>query len=79
MGKLLKAAEGGNRLQALQELRDMLAERLELSHSDRDVSSLSRRLMQCLQEIQVLEAEQNKELPEENELEKMRRRLRCSS
>ena len=55
MGKLIEAATSGDRLQTLIELRQILADRLETSQSDRDVASMSRRLMQVCSEIEDLE------------------------
>ena len=52
---LISAAKSGDRLKTLIALRDMLAERLQHTESSRDISSMSRRLMQCISEIEVLE------------------------
>ncbi len=54
---LIRAAKSGDRLKTLIALRDLLAERLQHTESSRDISSMSRRLMQCISEIDVLEAE----------------------
>lgn len=56
--ELVDAARGGNRLEMLIALRDMLAERLQAAKADRDVASLSKRLMQCAAEIDQLQMEQ---------------------
>ena len=52
---LIGAAKSGDRLATLIALRDLLAERLQNTSSSRDVSSISRRLMQCVCEIEALE------------------------
>ena len=52
---LVEAAEGGDRLETLIALRDLLADKLQNTTSSRDISSMSRRLMQCISEIEVLE------------------------
>lgn len=52
---LIEAAKSGDRLTTLIALRDLLAERLQNTNSSRDVSSISRRLMQCVCEIEALE------------------------
>lgn len=52
---LIGAAKSGDRLETLIALRDLLAERLQRTESSRDISSMSRRLMQCVNEIETLE------------------------
>lgn len=52
---LITAAKSGDRLATLIALRDLLAERLQHTESSRDISSMSRRLMQCISEIETLE------------------------
>lgn len=52
---LISAAKSGDRLETLIALRDLLAERLQHTESSRDISSMSRRLMQCISEIETLE------------------------
>ena len=52
---LTEAAQSGDRLATLIALRDLLAVRLDNGASDRDVASLSRRLMQTIAEIEELE------------------------
>jgi hypothetical protein len=51
MGRLKTAAKSGDRLKALIELRDLLAERLESAEADRDVAALSRQFVQVTAEI----------------------------
>lgn len=51
---LIEAAKSGDRLETLIALRDLLAERLQTTGSSRDISSMSRRLMQCISEIETL-------------------------
>ena len=52
---LITAAGSGDRLTTLIALRDLLADRLQNSKSDRDIAAISRRLMQCVAEIEDLE------------------------
>ena len=54
---LIAAAKSGDRLRVLLALRDLLAERLQTSNADRDIASMSRRLMQTIEEIEELEKE----------------------
>ena len=61
---LIGAAKSGNRLETLIALRDLLAERLQHAGSDRDVASMSRRLIQTIAEIDTLQKE--KEVLERN-------------
>lgn len=57
---ILDAAKSGDRLRTLIALRDLLAERLQEADSDRDISSMSRRLMQCISEIEVIRSTRSK-------------------
>ena len=52
---LITATKSGDRLKTLIALRDLLADRLQNTTSTRDISSISRRLMQCISEIETLE------------------------
>ena len=52
---LITAAASGDRLETLIALRDLLAERLQSTSSSRDISSMSRRLMQCVEEIEAID------------------------
>ena len=61
---LISAAKSGDRLETLIALRDMLAERLQNTTSSRDIAAMSRRLMQCITEIETLE--KNREYAKEN-------------
>lgn len=61
---LIEAARSGDRLETLIALRDMLAERLQNTTSSRDIAAMSRRLMQAISEIEVLE--KNREYAKEN-------------
>lgn len=61
---LITAAKSGDRLETLIALRDLLAERLQHTESSRDISSMSRRLMQCISEIETLQ--KYKQAEEEN-------------
>ena len=73
MGKLKEAADSGDRLQTLIELRQLLADRLETSRSDRDIASMSRRLMQVCVEIEKLE--KDKAAHKNDQLAKIRRQI----
>lgn len=55
MGSIVKAAKTGNRLKALTELRDLLAERLDAGVSDRELASISRQFIQVTAEIEAIE------------------------
>lgn len=68
---LVTATATGDRLESLIALRDLLAARLQTSKSDRDIAAISRRLMQCLAEIEELK--NTKEAPEQ--LDYLRRAL----
>lgn len=57
---ILDAAKSGDRLRTLIALRDLLAERLQEADSDRDISSMSRRLMQCISEIEAIRSTRSK-------------------
>lgn len=52
---LIAATKTGDRLTTLIALRDLLADKLQNTTSSRDISSMSRRLMQCVSEIETLE------------------------
>ena len=52
---IVRAARSGDRLETLMALRDLLAERLKTSKSSRDIASMSRRLLQCIDEIEELQ------------------------
>ena len=59
---IIGAVKSGDRLETLIALRDMLAQRLQETTSARDISSMVRRLMQCVEEIEILEKQkQDKE------------------
>lgn len=59
---LISATKTGDRLETLIALRDLLADRLQNTTSSRDISAISRRLMQCISEIEILTAQkQSKE------------------
>ena len=51
---LLDAASSGDHLRALQELRDLLARRIESTDSGRDTAALSRQLADVLSQIAAL-------------------------
>ena len=54
MGSIFDAAKTGYRLEALTELRNKLAERLDKCNSDRDLAALSRQFMQVTAEIEEI-------------------------
>lgn len=56
---LVEATQSGDRLETLIALRDLLAARLQKANSDRDISSMSRRLMQAVCEIEMLQKERD--------------------
>ena len=73
---LIDAARSGNRLETLIALRDFLAERLQNTDSGRDIASMSRRLMQCMNEIETLEQIRDDQREREDALIKIRRDIR---
>lgn len=76
---LITASKSGNRLETLIALRDFLADKLQNTGSSRDISSMSRRLMQCVTEIEILQKE--KEALEERggHFREMQKRLRMAA
>lgn len=72
---LIEAAKSGDRLETLIALRDLLAERLQNTNSSRDISSMSRRLMQCISEIETLERIKQDAAERPNSLRDLRRQL----
>ena len=77
MARLIEAASSGDRLQTLKELRGLLAERLEKSNSDRDIASMSKRLMDVTEAIDELEQAIASET-EVSSLETIRHRLKIA-
>lgn len=73
---LITAARSGDRLETLIALRDLLAERLQNTESSRDISSMSRRLMQCISEIETLEKLKREEEENPFKLSELRKRAR---
>ena len=71
----ITTVKSGDRLKSLISLRNLLAERLQNAGSSRDIASISRRLMQCIEEIDAL---QQKKTADESSrsLDEMRNRLR---
>jgi len=51
----ITTVKSGDRLKSLISLRNLLAERLQNAGSSRDIASISRRLMQCIEEIDALQ------------------------
>ena len=70
---LVTATATGDRLETLIALRDLLAERLQTTQSSRDISSMSRRLMQCVAEIEELQ--RNRKALDNSPLRDLRSRL----
>lgn len=56
MPTVKEAAHSGDRLAALIELRDLIAQHLDLSDSARDVAALSRQLTDVLSQIESITA-----------------------
>jgi len=75
---LIDAAKTGNRLETLKALRSLLSERLQESGSDRDIASMSRRLMQCLTEIEELEKERD-ESKHGDSIDELRKRFNINT
>lgn len=73
---LVTATADGDRLESLIALRDLIAERLQKSNSDRDTASMSRRLMQILEEIEALERERAAANSKKIDLEQFRHALK---
>lgn len=76
MGSLTKAARSGDRLKALIELRDLLANRLESAESDRDVAALSRQFVQVTAEIETIKKEN---AGTTTSIDEMRKKLRVAT
>ena len=76
---LIHATESGDRLETLIALRDLLAERLQKSNSDRDIASMSRRLIQCVTEIEEIEAQRDIKKSGAFNIEEFRRKLSFQS
>ena len=72
---LVDATATGDRLETLIALRDLLARRLQESGSDRDIASMSRRLMQCISEIETLEKVKDIKSNSKFDLKKLREEL----
>lgn len=56
MGKLLKAVRSDDKRLMLAELRDKIATTIEECDSGRDMASLSKRLMEVVEEIETIDA-----------------------
>ena len=69
---LVEAAKSGDKLETLIALRDLLAQRLQNTNVGRDVSTMARRLMECVSEIEILE-EQKETKKSGNSIEEMRK------
>lgn len=59
--KLVSAAKSGDRLQTLIELRDVLAASISSCKSMRDMASLSKRLIEVLDEIEAVSGDAGQE------------------
>ena len=75
MASVKKAAESGDRLKALINLRDLLAERLDNSKSDRDIAALSRQFVQVTAEIDRIKGENKEKV---RSLTDMRKKLKVA-
>ena len=73
---IVAAAKTGDRLQTLVALRDLLAEKLQNTASSRDVAAVSRRLMQAVNEIEILEKERKAQEENTFSLYDFRREIR---
>lgn len=60
-GKLIEAADKGDRLEMLKQLRKMLAVRIEQNNSDRDLAALARQLRQTDEDVKAEQERQNAE------------------
>ena len=69
------AVESGDRLTALESLRNTIAVRLEQTESARDTAALSNALMRCLQEIDELRGGKPEEM---DSLSQMRARFKLA-
>ena len=56
MGKLLDAANAGDKRRMLVELRDEIARTIEACESGRDMAALSKRLMEIQDEVEAVDA-----------------------
>ena len=56
MGKLLDAANAGDKRRMLVELRDEIARTIEACESGRDMAALSKRLMEIQDEVEAIDA-----------------------
>lgn len=61
MTNLVDAAKSGNRYETLIALRDILAKTIQECDSGRDMASNTKRLMEVMNEIETIEAEQEAE------------------
>ena len=71
---LITAAKTGDRLATLISLRDLLAERLQHTNSGRDVGSIARQLIICLEEIDALREKDDDTDDNEITVDKLRER-----
>lgn len=74
--ELSEATKSGDRLRTLIALRDLLADKLQNTASTRDIAAISRRLMQCVSEIETLEKEKKYEKEDHFDIYYFRRKLR---
>ena len=64
---MVDAARSESRLEALIELRDLIADRLDKYPHDRDVASLSRQFVQVTAEIEAIRGEENEKVASLND------------
>jgi len=70
---ITEAASSGDRLKALQALRDVIAERIAESESARDVAALSGQLTQILKQIEELDKNAGAKMSKVDELASRRK------
>lgn len=58
MSSLVQAVKSGSQREALEALRDKLAQSIENTESGRDVAALSRRLIEVMRELDQLPGEE---------------------
>lgn len=63
MATLASAARSGDKLSTLKQLRDQIAKSIQDSDSGRDIAALSKRLMEVMDEIELLQPPPKKMTP----------------
>lgn len=62
MARLLQAVRSNDKREALVSLRDQIAATIDSCESGRDMASLSKRLMEVIEEIDAIDAERGAKL-----------------